>query len=88
MCSIIWNKVSLYKILCACGSSVNGFRKFGGNRLSSPGLVRQERIRNGKLKPRDPLPSKRDLAEQFGASRTAVRETLQALRDAFRASFS
>lgn len=41
----------------------------------------EERIRNGELKPGDQLPSERELAEQFGVSRTAVREAIKALRE-------
>lgn len=38
-------------------------------------------ITRGTLKPGDQLPAERDLALQFGASRTAVREALKALRE-------
>ena len=38
-----------------------------------------DRIRSGELKPGDRLPPERRLVEQFGASRTAVREALRAL---------
>ncbi len=41
----------------------------------------EARIRNGELKPGDQLPSERELAEQFGVSRTAVREAIKALRE-------
>jgi GntR family transcriptional repressor for pyruvate dehydrogenase complex len=41
----------------------------------------QERIANGTLAPGDRLPPERELAEQFGVSRTAVREAVQALRE-------
>ena len=37
------------------------------------------RIRSGELKPGDRLPPERRLVEEFGASRTAVREALRAL---------
>jgi GntR family transcriptional repressor for pyruvate dehydrogenase complex len=36
-------------------------------------------ILSGELKPGDKLPSERELAEQFGVSRTAVREAVKAL---------
>jgi GntR family transcriptional repressor for pyruvate dehydrogenase complex len=36
-------------------------------------------IREGKLKPGDQLPAERDLAQQFGVSRTAVREAVKTL---------
>lgn len=39
----------------------------------------EERILNGDLRPGDKLPSERELAEQFGVSRTAVREAVKAL---------
>jgi GntR family transcriptional regulator, transcriptional repressor for pyruvate dehydrogenase complex len=38
-------------------------------------------ILKGKLKPGDQLPAERELAEQFGVSRTAVREAIKALRE-------
>jgi len=38
-------------------------------------------IMKGKLKPGDQLPAERELAEQFGVSRTAVREAIKALRE-------
>lgn len=44
-----------------------------------------EQIQNlvlaGTLRPGDKLPSERELAEQFGVSRTAVREAVKALRE-------
>lgn len=40
--------------------------------------IRQE-VSEGRLKPGDRLPAERDLAEQFGVSRTAVREALRSL---------
>lgn len=39
----------------------------------------EARILNGELKPGDKLPTERELAEQFGVSRTAVREAVKAL---------
>src|SRR5579863_10421019 len=36
-------------------------------------------IREGKLKPGDQLPAERELAQQFGVSRTAVREAVKTL---------
>ncbi len=39
----------------------------------------EERILNGELRDGDRLPTERDLAEQFGVSRTAVREAINAL---------
>ncbi len=41
----------------------------------------QERFMRGELKSGDRLPSERELAEQFGVSRTAVREAVKALRE-------
>lgn len=41
----------------------------------------EETILKGELKPGDQLPAERDLAEQFGVSRTAVREAVKALRE-------
>ena len=38
-------------------------------------------ILKGVLKPGDQLPAERDLAQQFGVSRTAVREAVKALRE-------
>lgn len=39
----------------------------------------EQRILNGELKPGDKLPPERELAKQFGVSRTAVREAMKAL---------
>ncbi len=41
----------------------------------------EESILTRALKPGDQLPAERDLAEQFGVSRTAVREAIKALRE-------
>ncbi len=41
----------------------------------------QESIHQGALKPGDQLPPERELAQQFGVSRTAVREAVKALRE-------
>jgi len=41
----------------------------------------EESILQGALKPGDQLPAERELAEQFGVSRTAVREAVKALRE-------
>lgn len=41
----------------------------------------EDTILKGNLKPGDQLPAERDLAEQFGVSRTAVREAVKALRE-------
>src|SRR5438552_13630491 len=41
----------------------------------------EESILKGALKPGDQLPAERELAEQFGVSRTAVREAVKALRE-------
>lgn len=41
----------------------------------------EELILSGQLKPGDQLPSERELAQQFGVSRTAVREAIKALRE-------
>lgn len=41
----------------------------------------EESIKNAALKAGDQLPPERELAEQFGVSRTAVREAVKALRE-------
>jgi len=41
----------------------------------------EESVLNGKLKPGDQLPAERELAQQLGVSRTAVREAVKALRE-------
>jgi GntR family transcriptional repressor for pyruvate dehydrogenase complex len=41
----------------------------------------EESIVKGALKPGDQLPPERELAQQFGVSRTAVREAVKALRE-------
>ena len=41
----------------------------------------EESILKGELKPGDQLPAERELAHQFGVSRTAVREAVKALRE-------
>jgi GntR family transcriptional regulator, transcriptional repressor for pyruvate dehydrogenase complex len=41
----------------------------------------EESIHKGALKAGDQLPAERELAEQFGVSRTAVREAVKALRE-------
>jgi GntR family transcriptional repressor for pyruvate dehydrogenase complex len=41
----------------------------------------EDSILKGVLKPGDQLPPERELAEQFGVSRTAVREAVKALRE-------
>lgn len=41
----------------------------------------EESVDKGALKPGDQLPPERELAEQFGVSRTAVREAVKALRE-------
>lgn len=41
----------------------------------------EDSIHKGALKPGDQLPPERELAEQFGVSRTAVREAVKALRE-------
>ena len=41
----------------------------------------EESIHSGVLKPGDQLPPERELAEQFGVSRTAVREAVKALHE-------
>ena len=43
--------------------------------------IRRE-LESGALKPGDKLPPERDLAQQFGVSRTAVREALRSLENA------
>lgn len=42
----------------------------------------RDQVRSGALKPGDKLPPERTLAEQFGASRNAVREALRSLEHA------
>ncbi len=46
-------------------------------------LVQQieQRVLSGELRPGDRLPSERELAEQFGVSRTAVREAVKTLHE-------
>ncbi|MCK5428642.1 MAG: FadR family transcriptional regulator [Anaerolineales bacterium] len=39
----------------------------------------EDRILSGELQPGDKLPAERELAEQFGVSRTAIREAMKAL---------
>jgi len=39
----------------------------------------EQRILDGELRPGDKLPAERELAEQFGVSRTAIREAMKAL---------
>lgn len=41
----------------------------------------EESVRKGALKPGDQLPAERDLAQQFGVSRTAVREAIKTLHE-------
>src|SRR5512136_2397267 len=41
----------------------------------------EQRVLTGDLKVGDQLPPERDLAEQFGVSRTAVREAVKALSE-------
>ena len=41
----------------------------------------EESIRKGRLRPGDQLPPERELAQQFGVSRTAVREAVRALHE-------
>jgi GntR family transcriptional repressor for pyruvate dehydrogenase complex len=41
----------------------------------------EDAILKGTLKPGDQLPAERELAQQFGVSRTAVREAVKALRE-------
>src|SRR5438045_5906772 len=41
----------------------------------------EESIQKGDLKTGDQLPPERELAQQFGVSRTAVREAVKALRE-------
>src|SRR5580693_687523 len=41
----------------------------------------EESIRKGAMKPGDQLPSERELAQQFGVSRTAVREAVKTLSE-------
>lgn len=41
----------------------------------------EDSILKGALKPGDQLPAERELAQQFGVSRTAIREAVKALRE-------
>jgi GntR family transcriptional repressor for pyruvate dehydrogenase complex len=41
----------------------------------------EDSIREGRMKPGDQLPSERELAQQFGVSRTAVREAVKTLSE-------
>src|ERR1035438_5075817 len=41
----------------------------------------EESIREGRMKPGDQLPAERELAQQFGVSRTAVREAVKTLSE-------
>jgi GntR family transcriptional repressor for pyruvate dehydrogenase complex len=41
----------------------------------------EESIHKGAMKPGDQLPPERELAQQFGVSRTAVREAVKALHE-------
>jgi GntR family transcriptional regulator, transcriptional repressor for pyruvate dehydrogenase complex len=41
----------------------------------------EQSVRDGNLKPGDQLPAERDLAQQFGVSRTAVREAVKTLAE-------
>src|SRR4029077_2509617 len=41
----------------------------------------EDSILKGTLKPGDQLPAERELAQEFGVSRTAVREAVKALRE-------
>src|SRR5258708_6872545 len=41
----------------------------------------EQSIREGKLKPGDQLPAERELAQEFGVSRTAVREAVKTLSE-------
>lgn len=41
----------------------------------------ENKVLSGELRPGDRLPSERELAEQFGISRTAVREAVKALQE-------
>jgi GntR family transcriptional regulator, transcriptional repressor for pyruvate dehydrogenase complex len=41
----------------------------------------EESVRAGALKPGDQLPAERELAQQFGVSRTAVREAIKTLHE-------
>src|ERR1700732_2926639 len=41
----------------------------------------QDSITNGELREGDQLPAERELAQQFGVSRTAVREAVKTLRE-------
>jgi len=41
----------------------------------------EDSIMQGALKPGDQLPAERELAQQFGVSRTAVREAVKTLRE-------
>ena len=46
----------------------------------------EESVLKGTLKPGDQLPAERELAQQLGVSRTAVREAVKTLREKDRKS--
>ena len=52
-------------------------KKRGGDRIVS---YFTDRILSGELTPGEKLPSEHDLCEQFGASRTVIREAIQQLK--------
>jgi GntR family transcriptional repressor for pyruvate dehydrogenase complex len=58
-----------------------GFERIKTNERLFLEVVRQieDRIVEGKLKPGDMLPAERIMAEQFGVSRTVIREAMKAL---------
>src|SRR5271155_3461677 len=60
----------------------NMYRAVRASRLYEQ-IVQQieESIHKGALKPGDQLPAERELAQQFGVSRTAVREAVKTLHE-------
>jgi DNA-binding FadR family transcriptional regulator len=64
------------------GSAMTNFSPVQPKRISDEiGSQIRSQVLDGVLRPGDKLPAERELARQFGASRTAVREALRALVD-------
>src|SRR5579872_263417 len=63
-------------------TSFSGYTAIQTSRLYEQ-IVQQieDSIMQGTLKPGDQLPAERELAQQFGVSRTAVREAVKTLRE-------
>jgi GntR family transcriptional repressor for pyruvate dehydrogenase complex len=65
-----------------CSGDIAVYKIIQASRLYEQ-IVKQieDSILQGTIKPGDQLPPERDLAQQFGVSRTAVREAVKALRE-------